>query len=128
MNNRIWRIFVTSALSLLLFGLFAASLNVKLINDENKLDLNIEAHQMNTWQATAKGDCTYYSKVTENYSDRDKMFISGYLLQARLSCVHGEHSSDYYLLPELFLSKNGKAAVSFGDDDSVTFHYEVSLS
>ena len=128
MNNRMWRLSVISALSLLSFGLSASSLNVKLINDENRLDLNIEVHQMNTWQATAKGDCTYYSKVTENYSDRDKTFVSGYLLQARLSCVHGEHNSDYYLLPELFLSKNGKAAVSFGDDDSVTFHYEVGLS
>ena len=128
MYNRMWRLSVISALSLLSFGLSAASLNVKLIYDENRLDLNIEVHHMNTWQATAKGGCTYYSKVTENYSDRDKMFASGYLLQARLSCAHGEHNSDYYLLPELFLSKNGKAAVSFGDDDSMTFHYEVSLS
>ena len=128
MYNRMWRLSVISALSLLSFGLSAASLNVKLIYDENRLDLNIEVHHMNTWQATAKGGCTYYSKVTENYSDRDKAFVSGYLLQARLSCVYGEHNSDYYSLPELFLSKNGKAAVSFGDDDSVTVHYEVSLS
>lgn len=128
MNNRMWRLSVISALSLLSFCLSASSLNVKLINGESRLDLNFEVHQMNTWQATARGDCTYSSKVTENYSDRDKTFVSGYLLQARLNCVHGEHNSDYYLLPELFLGKNGKAAVSLGGDDSVTFHYEVSLS
>lgn len=54
MNNRMWRLSVISALSLLSFGLSASSLSVKLINDENRLDLNIEVHQMNTWQATAK--------------------------------------------------------------------------
>lgn len=117
-----------SALCLLSFSLSASSLKVKLINYENRLDINVDVHQLDIWQATAKGDCTYYSKVTENYSDREKTFLSGYLLQARLSCVYGEHNSDYYLLPELFLSKRGKAAVSLGDDDSVTFHYEVSLS
>ncbi len=128
MNNWMLRLTVISTLSLLSLGVSASSLKVQLANNKNNLEISVEAYQMDTWQATQKGDCTYYSKVTEHYSDQDRKYNSGYLLQARLSCVYSEQNSDYYYLPELFLTTDGKAAVSFGDDDSVTFHYEASLS
>ena len=128
MKSAIAHIVTASLLCSVSFLASASTLNVRILNAQTRFELGIKIHQLGEWQTTQKGNCTYFSKVTESYSGPSQEFFSGYHLQARFSCTHNDDSSDYMLLPELFISNQGTAEVSFGESDKTGFHYQAGFS
>ena len=128
MKSTIFRIILASFLCTHSFFASASVLEVRILNGQTRFELGIEVHQLGAWQTTQKGDCTYFSKVTESYSGQSEAFHSGYLLQARFHCGYKDETSDYILLPDLFITNQGTAAVSFGDGDKVGLLYEAGFS
>jgi hypothetical protein len=105
----------------------SSTLEVDLLSGQVEFDVLIDTDSLDDWHKIKKGECIYYHRLTQQTVMRDEQFISGYLLQARLNCFHGKYSSEYYDLPELFVTEHGEASVSFSGDGTSGFYYSVKF-
>ncbi|MFM2580996.1 hypothetical protein [Vibrio fortis] len=109
------------------FCSFASIMEVDLSSGQVKFDVLLDSTSLDNWKKVEKGQCTYFHKLTQQTVQRGEQTISGYLLQARLNCYYGSHSSDYYALPELFVVEYGEASVSFSDYGTQGFYYSLKF-